>query len=197
MSNPCDTTYKVTGTRKAVENLRDAFVLTALGSSIDIPLCKLADHYGIKYEGKDGVSVRGHIYYFDYDYDEENDTALLSFDTETDWSSCDELFKQVNKALGNELSISWRAVEPGCGIFFTHDEGNYFTEECYVTAIGDTFGEDCEDFYDTVGDAIKVWCEKTGISQGDRSDEEMTEFINSYEYDDDDTCFNINTIQFG
>ena len=55
-------------------------------------------------------------------------------DTESAWSSCDLFFEEVNKALGNELSISWREIEPGCDIFYTHDENDFFPEECYVTA---------------------------------------------------------------
>ena len=57
----------------------------------------------------------------------------------------------MNKALGDELSISWREVEPGCDIFYTHDENDFFPEECYVTAYGELF-EDCEGAYSTFGE---------------------------------------------
>ncbi|MDA6854733.1 hypothetical protein OSL50_26665, partial [Escherichia coli] len=54
---------------------------------------------------------------------------------------------------GDELSISWREVEPGCDIFYTHDENDFFPEECYVTAYGELF-EDCEGAYSTFGDLV-------------------------------------------
>lgn len=193
MSNICDTVYKVTGSRKAVKNLWDTLQAMEVNSR-NVHLCEVAEHYGINYEEK-GISVRGHIYWAEYEKDEENDYALLSFDTESAWSSCDLLFEEVNKALDNELSISWREVEPGCDIFFTHDENDYFPEECYVTASGELF-EDCEDAYSTIGDAIKMWCEKTGISQNGRTEQEMMDFINDYEYEDEDAYFYINVIQF-
>lgn len=111
-------------------------------NSNNVYLYLLAEHYGIDYEKK-GISVRGHIYWAEYEENVEDDYALLSFDTESAWSSCDLFFEEVNKALGDELSISWREVEPGCDIFYTHDENDFFPEECYVTAYGELF-EDCE-----------------------------------------------------
>jgi hypothetical protein len=38
-------------------------------------------------------------------------------------------FEEVNKELGNKLSISWREIEPGCGIFYVHDESDFFPKE--------------------------------------------------------------------
>src|SRR5574344_2052379 len=81
-------------------------------------------------------------------------------------------------------------------IFYTHDENDFFPEECYVTAYGELF-EDCEGAYSTFGDAIKLWCEKTGVSQDGRSEQKMIDFINEYEYEAEDTNFCINPITFG
>ena len=194
MANICDTQYKVTGSRKAVADLWNTLQELEVNSN-NVYLYLLAEHYGIDYEKK-GISVRGHIYWAEYEENVEDDYALLSFDTESAWSSCDLFFEEVNKALGNELSISWREVEPGCDIFYTHDENDFFPEECYVTAYGELF-EDCEGAYSTFGDAIKLWCEKTGISQDGRSEQKMIDFVNEYEYEADDTNFSINPITFG
>ena len=153
----CDTQYKVTGSRKAVADLWNTLQELEVNSK-NVYLYLLAEHYSIDYEKK-GISVRGHIYWAEYEENVEDDYALLSFDTESAWSSCDLFFEEVNKALGNELSISWLEVEPGCDIFYTHDENDFFPEECYVTAYGELF-EDCEGAYSTFGDAIKLWCEK-------------------------------------
>lgn len=125
MANTCDTQYKVTGSRKAVADLWNTLQKLDVNST-NVYLYRLAEHYGIDYEKK-GISVRGHIYWAEYEENEEDDYALLSFDTESAWSSCDLFFEEVNKALNNELSICWREVEPGCNIFYTHDENDFFT----------------------------------------------------------------------
>lgn len=191
MANICNTEYKVTGTRKAVVNLWETLQELRV-NSISVPLSRVANHYGIDYEHS-GISVRGYIYWAELDNDGEN--AILSFDTNSAWSSCDLFFEEVNKALGNELSISWREVEPGCGIYFTHDEHDFFTEQCYVIANGDLF-EDCEGPYETFNDAIDKWCEKTGYSRNGKTEKEMLELIDDYEYEDDGVSFSINEITF-
>ena len=112
MANICDTQYKVTGSRKAVADLWNTLQELEVNSN-NVYLYLLAEHYGIDYEKK-GISVRGHIYWAEYEENVEDDYALLSFDTESAWSSCDLFFEEVNKALGDELSISWREFEPGC-----------------------------------------------------------------------------------
>lgn len=59
MANLATTTYKVTGTRKAVNNLWTTFQNMEVDGK-DIWLLKLAEQYGIDYEKKQ-ISVRGHI----------------------------------------------------------------------------------------------------------------------------------------
>lgn len=194
MANICDTQYKVTGSRKAVADLWHTLQKLEVNSK-NVYLYRLAEHYGIDYEKK-GISVRGHIYWAEYEENVEDDYALLSFDTESAWSSCDLFFEEVNKALDNGLSISWREIEPGCDIFYTHDENNFFPEEYYVTAYGDLF-DDWDGAYSTIGDAINEWCEITGISQDGRTEQEMMDFINDYEYEEEDSGFRINPITFG
>ena len=131
MANLATTTYKVTGTREAVNNLWTTFQDMEVDSK-DIRLFKLAEHYGIDYEKKQ-ISVRGHIYWAEYEEDEENDYFLLSFETETAWDACNELFFEINRILNDELSISYRCCESGCDLFYTHDEGDFFPEECCVS----------------------------------------------------------------
>lgn len=170
MANTCDTQYKITGERKAVADLWN----TINGLNVNqknVWLGDVAKHYGIDYEQK-GISVRGHIYWAEYE-----EIVLLSLDTETAWTACNDFFKELNKRLDGRLSISYREIEWGCDIFYVHDEGFYFTEECCVDANGKPFGEIYQELYDTVADAIEVWCEKTGIKRGERSDEEMLEYI--------------------
>lgn len=194
MANLATTTYKVTGTREAVNNLWTTFQDMEVDSK-DIRLFKLAEHYGIGYEKKQ-ISVRGHIYWAEYEEDEENDYFLLSFETETAWDACNELFFEINRILNDELSISYRCCESGCDLFYTHDEGDFFPEECCVSSYGEPFEDACEDVFDTIEDAIAEWTSKTGIGQGDRSEKEMVDFINSYEYESEETYFYIHPFTF-
>ena len=192
MANQATTTYKVTGTKKAVSNLWNTLQRMEVNSR-NIWLDDLAKHYGIDYQKKH-ISVRGHIYWAEYEEDE--DTSLLSFETETAWDACNELFFEINRLLDDELSISYRCCECGCEVYYTHDEGDYFPEECCVSASGEPFEDCCDDVYGTIGEAIREWTSKTGIEQGERTDEQMMDFINEYEYEDDDTYFYIRTFTF-
>lgn len=151
MANICDTQYKVMGERKAVADLWNTLQTMEVNTK-NVYLYKLAEHYGIDYE-KMGISVRGHVYWAEFEADD--DICLLSFDTESAWSACEEFFDELNKVLGGELSISYREIECGCDIFYVHDE------------------------------------------QGDRTDDEMVDFINGYEYENEDTYYYINKFTFG
>ena len=59
-------------------------------------------------------------------------------------------------ALGGELSISYREIEPGCDIYFVHDECGWFPEECCVSSFGEPFEESFSDVFSTVKDAINA-----------------------------------------
>ena len=137
MANTCTTTYKVTGSRKAVNDLWNVLQRMEVNSK-NVWLYQLAEHYCIDYEKK-GISVRGHIYWADFETDEENDYYLLSFETESAWSACTELFEEIKHALHDGLSISYRETECGCDIYYVHDEGDFFTEECCVSSSGEPF----------------------------------------------------------
>ena len=192
MANQATTTYKVTGTRKAVSDLWNTLQKMNVNTK-NIWLDELAKYYGIDYEAKH-ISVRGHIYWAEYEEDEDH--VLLSFETETAWDACNELFEEINHLLWDELEISYRVVECGCEVYYVHDEGNYFPEEACVSSYGEPFEDACDDVYDTIADAIKEWCSKMNIEQGERTDEEMMNFINEYDYEDDETYFYIRTFTF-
>lgn len=192
MANQATTTYKVTGTRKAVGDLWNTLQKMNVNTK-NIWLDDLAKYYGIDYEAKH-ISVRGHIYWAEYEEDEDH--VLLSFETESAWDACNELFEEINHLLWDELEISYRVVECGCEVYYVHDEGNYFPEEACVSSYGEPFEDACDDVYDTIADAIKEWCSKMNIEQGERTDEEMMNFINEYDYEDDETYFYIRTFTF-
>lgn len=192
MANQATTTYKVSGTRKAVSDLWNTLQKMNVNTK-NIWLDDLAKFYGIDYESKH-ISVRGHIYWAEYEEDENH--VLLSFETETAWDACNEIFEEINHLLWDELEISYRVVECGCEVYYVHDEGNYFPEEACVSSYGEPFEDACDDVYDTIADAIKEWCSKMNIEQGERTDEEMMDFINEYDYEDDETYFYIRTFTF-
>ena len=164
-------------------------------NSKNIWLYQVAEHYGIDYEAKQ-ISVRGHIYWAEYEEDPANDYYLLSFETETAWDACNELFEEINHLLWDELSISYRVCECGCEVYYVHDEGSFFPEEVAVSSSGEPFEDACDDIYTTLKDAINEWCEKMNVQQGQRTDEEMMNFINDYEHEDDDTYFYIRQFTF-
>lgn len=81
-------------------------------------------------------------------------------------------------------------------IYSVHDEGCFFPEEYCISSAGEPFEESCEEAFDTIEDAINLWCNLTGIELHDKSQEEKVDFINEYEYDDEDTYFNIHPFEF-
>lgn len=196
MANLATTLFKVCGTRKAASDLWTT--LQTLGvNDKNIWLGDLAEHYGIDYKEKH-IMVRGHIYWAEYEEDEENDMYVVSLETETAWSEPNEIFEEISALLWYDLQINYRVIECGCDLFHVHRESafDFFPEECCVSSYGAPFDEACEDVYETVGDAIKVWCEKMNVSQDGRTEEEMMDFINDYEYEDDDTYFYIHPFTF-
>ena len=193
MANRCDTTYKITGEKTAVNNLYNA--LQSLGASGDkIWLCDLAKHYGIDYEKK-CICVRGVVYFYGCE-DFREGLALLTIDTDTAWSACHELFETINCKLEDELSISYREIEPGEDIYCVHDEQGFFPEQCCVSCSGEDFGDWCEEFFPTVEDAIKHWCEKMNYKREGETTEQMEKIIGEWKYECSDTYFYINHIIF-
>ena len=65
-----------------------------------------------------------------------------------------------------------------------------------MSAYGEPFDDACDDVYETVKDAIKEWVSNTGIEQGERTEEQMVDFINQYEYENEETYFYIRLFTF-
>ena len=185
MANHCYTTYKITGSQKAVKNLWDTLVSMGVNTEC-VSLSDLAEHYGIDYENRQ-ISVRGCIFYAEY----ESGENLLTLRTRTAWAGCHKFFWAVNEVLGNEMSISFREKEPDSGIFRIHDEGEFFAEKCCVFSSGDPFENLYYSDFDSIESAIQEWCSKMGVERDDKLEEEMMDYINGYEYDGMDAYFNI------
>lgn len=194
MANNCDTSYKITGAKKSVLDLWNT--LESMGvNEKDIWLDTLAERYGIDYRSK-AIHVRGHIYSASREEDKEEDTVILTIDTDTAWTGCHELFLAINKTMRGTLSISYREIEPGCDIYCVHDEGDFFPEECCVSSCGEPFEAVYADEYATITDAINYWCGKMQFNRQGRTDEEMLSLISEYEYEDEDTYFYIHPFIF-
>ena len=73
MANQATSTYKVTGTRKVVSDLWGALQGMNVNTK-NVWLDELENYYGIDYESKH-ISVRGHIYWADFE--EDDDYVLL------------------------------------------------------------------------------------------------------------------------
>jgi hypothetical protein len=194
MANICDCTYKITGHNEAIMNLYNA-IRENDDKQSNVYLYKLAEHYGVDYEKKK-ISVRGSIYFYELDESNNPEYPVLTIKTETAWTACTLLFNSINLKLNNELSISYREIEVGCCVFYTHDEGEWFPEQVIVSSSGEPFDDVCEDAYMTFDDAINEWCDKMKFNRDGRSTDEMLELIDEYEYDDMDTYFNIYAITF-
>ena len=89
MANQAITTYKITGTRQAVNHLWSTLQEMEVNSH-SVSLSHLAEYYAIQCQTKQ-IRVNGHIYWAKYDEDLTNDHYLLSFETETAWDACNEL----------------------------------------------------------------------------------------------------------
>ena len=185
MANHCYTTYKITGSQKAVKNLWDTLVSMDVKTK-EVWLADLSEHYGIDYENRQ-ISVRGCILCAEYEEGEN----LLTLRTRTAWAGCHKFFWAVNEILGYEMSISFREKEPDSGIFRIHDEGEFFSIICCVFSFGDPFDELYFYDFNSIEDAIQEWCSKMGVERGDKSEEEMIDYINGYEYDEKGSYFEI------
>lgn len=138
MANLCSTSYRVTGTKKAVMDLCHAIMDLSQNGEKRLELAKLADYYGIEWQKKH-IHVRGTI--LDCGLDTNGDEYILSIETETAWSGCHDLFNAINEILWDELSISYCEIEPGCDLFYVHDEADFFPEECVIDSDGEPFDE--------------------------------------------------------
>ena len=178
--------YKANGLVKEFEKLK------AQTRSV-LFLGDLAEHYGINCEERK-IYCRGHIHSVKYETIEKEDKHLLTVETDTAWEGCHSLFNAINEVLGNELSISFREYEPMTEYFCIHDEGGFFPQKC-VASINDGC---CLRYvyFDTIKAAIHQWCSMMGVERGDKSEEEMVEYINNYVYTEGDNYFFIHEITF-
>lgn len=195
MANRADSTVKICTANKSVAEQLWSNLQKLNINSKDVYLCDLAEAYNIDCE-KRKISVRGFIYSAEYEQDDEVEDYIISLYIDSAWTLPLDFLYALNEATEDQLSISYRCIEPGCMIYEVHDERNFFPEECVVDCDGEPFLEEDADVYETIGEAIQIWCDRTGESLEGRTTEQMIEFINGYEYSDPDTFFYLNEFEF-
>lgn len=130
MPNWCSTAYAIEGDAKEVKSLYDLMNELQKQKEPSVPngsgtawLGCLVDALG---ENWKNVFCRGSW------YDLEFDGRVLTFNTETAWSPCNEMFDMVCKKYPT-LSYFYRSEEPGMALYFTNDkEGRYFQDRFVV-----------------------------------------------------------------
>lgn len=130
MPNWCSTAYAIEGDAKEVKSLHDLMSGLQKQKEPSVPngfgtawLGNLVDAFGENWEK---VYCRGSW------YDLEFDGRVLTFNTETAWSPCNEMFDMVCKKYPT-LSYYYRSEEPGMALYFTNDkEGRYFQDRFVV-----------------------------------------------------------------
>ena len=193
MANTCFTIYKITGINGQNEAYNKLVSALAELKGERFPwLGTLATELGLDWE-KMRLPVRGNIIHWEDEDSPWHYGNILTLEVESAWTPCIELFDSINEHLGGELSISWRAEEPGCDLYWKHDEGGFFDEDVFcVDADGDVF----ESFYaPDLQDVIDAWCSVMKYDCADKSDNEMREIIENWEYENEDIYFNIHEFE--
>lgn len=191
MANICDTTYQMLGSKKSIESLWKVLSEMEVNTK-NLWLGDVAEHCGIDYK-KLKYDVRGEIYFAAYS-DLKQENYIMEIKTSSKWTGCHEIMRAIiEKAGGEDISVSYMEVEPGCEIFVIHDEQDLFPYECYVTA-GSNF--ECEGEYHSIDAAIDKWAELTKRERL-ADNEKMLEIINDYNEDEEnfDDYFYINVFE--
>ena len=130
MPNWCSTAYAVEGNAKELKKLYDLMNGLQERKEPSVPkgfgtawLGCLVDALGGTWKE---VFCRGNWYNLQFDGN------VLTFNTETAWSPCNEVFDMVCKKY-SALRYFYQSEEPGMGLYCTNDEkGKYFPDRFYV-----------------------------------------------------------------
>jgi hypothetical protein len=194
MANIATTTYKITGPNKDLNKLWDT--LTKLGiNQQPVYLDTLGDEYKIEY-CRLHLHVRGSIRWgVRFDVPGEDSITL---ETESAWDACNDFFEYMNLfVFDDSLKISYRVCECGNGIYYVHDEGYWFPEECCVSCSDEPFDGKIDEPFNTFESAIRYWLDCMNLSWPvGKTTEEMLDYIKNYDYKNDDVYFYINQFTF-
>lgn len=188
MANTCFTIYKIMGTDRQTEAYNKLVsALTELKGERFSWLGTLATKLGLDWENM-GLPVRGDIMHWEEEESPWDNGNILTLEVESAWIPCTELFDAIREHLGGELSISWRAEEPGCEIYWVHDEQGFFDGD---NIYADGCGEFESFYFNSLTEAVNYWCEVMQYDRGEKADADMLNIIENWEYEDEDSYFNI------
>ena len=130
MPNWCSTAYAIEGNAKELKKLYDLMNGLQERKEPSVPngfgtawLGCLVDALGENWEN---VHCRGDWYNLQFDGN------VLTFNTETAWSPCNEVFDRVCEKYPT-LHYFYQSEEPGMGLYCTNDEdGKHFPDRFYV-----------------------------------------------------------------
>lgn len=130
MPNWCYTSYVIEGPKEDLEKIQNAIKNHKVRKdSADSWEGNVLDELGIEFNESNAL-MRGFIDW-EGDLDIDDDFGILKFYAEEAWCKTD-FSKYLEKAFP-EISIYWRAEEPGCEIYETNDgEGKHFPERYVV-----------------------------------------------------------------
>lgn len=130
MPNWCSTAYAIEGNAKELKKLYDLMNGLQERKEPSVPngfgtawLGCLVDAFGGNWKE---VFCRGNWYNLQFDGN------VLTFNTETAWSPCNDVFDMVCEKY-SALRYFYQSEEPGMGLYCTNDEdGKYFPDRFYV-----------------------------------------------------------------
>ena len=213
MPNWCCTNYEFYGTEQEIDKLEDfldrsfAAWQTSdrnqpgsfdrwLGALV-MQVCSdrgITDHEEID-KAIEWLSVRGEVSYIERPSD-----CALEIDTETAWSPMHDVWDYVLEHLGIEdVSMSYYAEEPGVGIFeVSGKDGTCFEDFDY--AVMSYIDSDEYKAWDIEGEdhifsAKELEDFLRGILCTSASLEDMLSMVEDFEFDDDDSFFNVFKIE--
>ena len=155
MANYCDVEMTITGKVEALKEIAEAASKPKRSISTfgDKGWCEVLEDLGIETEC---LYLRGGIYQKTWKelmdeitYNEDNGCSDIKLDYESAWCKLDDVHDALYGKYGDDICISYREIEEGCGIYRTNDMDIY-PEKFYMDIDGDC------DVYEEIGDVIRA-----------------------------------------
>lgn len=182
MSNCCYGCYKLVGARvgEVMDVLR--------GLNVDENWVSVRDFLKSCSVDNEAYSMwlRGRIMWASVDGD------VLTMGVESAWAGVHTAIEFVAKNLYG-LGVAWREEDITNGLVERHDSYGFFPGNYMISASsGAPFHLESEVTYvQDLESVAKIWCRGVGIDRDGVNEDELPELIERWEYEDDDTFFNV------
>lgn len=185
-NNFIETTYKISGDTISLTHLWNGLKsINATNEYVDLNNLK---HW---FEIED-MDISGDITFCDVEYDMSNNITMITITTESYDKVSHNIFNEINFMFNKKLKISF--VEVSGENCYKHNEGAY-PHECCVLADGSPFDLLFYDPILTIDDAIDYWFKKMKLNKLNKTQKELVEYINNYQYEDEDVTYYIGVFQ--